>query len=578
MLINEVTAITGLSKKAIRFYEMKGLLKIERISNGYRKYSNADVEILNKIKLLRMAGVSVSDIKLLFDDVIKIDELLEKRKNEIEKQFGYHSKQFLTCRAMLEQYENQQFNYDTELDEDNMSINSDTGDLAVGIDIGTTTISAVVINLSTKKQVELYTVQNNYNLVSDNPAFCEQDTEGIYDKVFNLTQHIMKNHDCIRSIGVTGQMHGIVYLDREGNAVSHLITWRDKRADLLIDSKNTYCERIFNETDEKISAGYGFATHFYNKHNNLVPAKAYTFCSIMDYVVMKLTKSSAPVIHTSVAASFGFFDVEKSEFKAHKLSKLMINDLQLPEVTDEYFVCGEFNGAKVSVAIGDNQASFLGSVKGLENSILINIGTGSQISAVVDSYITDDSLEIRPLIKDKYIMCGSALCGGASYALLEKFFREFVSKSYSEVAPQYEVMNKLAQEAYNQNKIPLTVNTFFSGKRHFPDATGSILGIRTENFTPGQLILGFIIGMCRELYELFENKVANKKTLVASGNAVQKITIIKDIISNMFNLPVNITLSKEEASVGCALFSSVSAGMLKNTDEFSDFIEYKKGV
>ena len=142
MLINDVMKRTGLTKKAIRFYEEKRLLDVSRNASGYRQYTDENLETLGRIKLLRMAGVSVSDIKLLFDDVITLGELLEKRRSEIEKEYGYHSSQFESCHRMISQYENRQFDSLSSLDEDETATGHDTGDLAVGIDIGTTSISA----------------------------------------------------------------------------------------------------------------------------------------------------------------------------------------------------------------------------------------------------------------------------------------------------------------------------------------------------------------------------------------------------------------------------------------------------
>ena len=54
MKINEVEKRVGITKKSIRFYEQEGLLHPERNKeNGYRDYSDEDVEILLKIKFLR---------------------------------------------------------------------------------------------------------------------------------------------------------------------------------------------------------------------------------------------------------------------------------------------------------------------------------------------------------------------------------------------------------------------------------------------------------------------------------------------------------------------------------------------
>ena len=48
MKINDVEKITGLSRKAIRLYESKGLISVSRDENTYRNYSSEDVEKLKK--------------------------------------------------------------------------------------------------------------------------------------------------------------------------------------------------------------------------------------------------------------------------------------------------------------------------------------------------------------------------------------------------------------------------------------------------------------------------------------------------------------------------------------------------
>lgn len=64
MKINEVEALVGITKKNIRFYEAQGLLTPRRNSeNGYRDYSEAEVEELRRIKLLRKLGVPLEEIR-----------------------------------------------------------------------------------------------------------------------------------------------------------------------------------------------------------------------------------------------------------------------------------------------------------------------------------------------------------------------------------------------------------------------------------------------------------------------------------------------------------------------------------
>lgn len=564
MLISEVTEQIGLSKKAIRFYEEKGLIKVARKENGYREYSEGDVLALNKIKFLRMCGISVSDIKLLFENMVTLDDLLQKRKKEIESEHDLHFSQFDNISQMIDSYKNNRFNLTDSFEETSVS-NAELSDkLAVGIDIGSTTISATVIDTQNNIQVESYTVSNGAEIIVENPAFYEQDPLVLCDKAIRLIEIITDNYKNIKAIGVTGQMHGIVYIDKNGNAVSNLITWQDKRADESFKNEVTYCDNIFELTGQTVNTGFGFATHYYNCINNLVPDNTYSFCSIMDYLVMKLTETTFPLLHSSVAASFGLFDIKGLKFKTDAISKLGIDNVTLPKVTDDFYIVGRYKNIPVSVAIGDNQASFIGAVDNLDDTILVNIGTGSQISMVTDSFEENETLELRPLIKNKYILCGSALCGGKSYAILEKFFRSFVTASDFPEASKYDIINKLVLDAYTQGKNTPTVEPFFRGKRSDPSLKATISNITEDNFTPGQLALGFVKGICGEAYDFLGPRCKTKKQIIASGNAVRKIPVMKSVISDMFGLPVEVTNNKEEAALGAALFAASSVGINNN--------------
>ena len=79
-------------------------------------------------------------------------------------------------------------------------------------------------------------------------------------------------------------------------------------------------------------------------------------------------------------------------------------------------------GVPVAVAIGDNQASFLGSVPSLTECALFNLGTGSQLSVPTSQYRLASALETRPLIPGWWLLVGASLCGGYAYQLLADFF------------------------------------------------------------------------------------------------------------------------------------------------------------
>ena len=119
------------------------------------------------------------------------------------------------------------------------------------------------------------------------------------------------------------------------------------------------------------------------------------FCNIQNYITMKLANNKMPVTHISNAAGFGFYSIEKLDFDSIAIEKILCDRKRIPRVTAEAEIIGTDGGIPVTVAIGDNQASFLGSVSD-ENSVLVNIGTGSQVSVLTDKK--------KALPKEKYVL------------------------------------------------------------------------------------------------------------------------------------------------------------------------------
>ncbi|MCI6704770.1 MAG: MerR family transcriptional regulator [Erysipelotrichaceae bacterium] len=65
MLLNEIVKEVGMTKRAIKYYEEKGLLTVNKDNNGYRSYSNQDVDTLKKISVYRKLGMGIKDIQKL---------------------------------------------------------------------------------------------------------------------------------------------------------------------------------------------------------------------------------------------------------------------------------------------------------------------------------------------------------------------------------------------------------------------------------------------------------------------------------------------------------------------------------
>lgn len=426
---------------------------------------------------------------------------------------------------------------------------------ALGIDIGTTTVSGIVMDSESRKAEEAYTIENSSFIRSDQQWEKLQDPEIIISKVKGLLDKVLDVYKDIGVIGLTGQMHGIVYINREGTHVSPLYTWQDKRGNEKHFENKSVCEILRQKCGIQAYSGYGTVTHFYNAMTGQVPDGAESFCTVMDYLGMILTGRKRPLVHAGNAAGLGMYDVKKGSFISEVFKKMNTGMELLPEITEELEILGTYKGIPVCVAIGDNQASFLGSVDSAKDTILVNMGTGGQVSVYTEEYFSVDGIETRPFLKGSYILAGSSLCGGRAYALLERFFRQYAEALGIKDTEHYEIMEGLLRSG-NVNGDRLRVDTRFAGTREKPALRGAIENIGTDNFTPAALIQGVLEGMAEELYEMYvsiENTIHIPKIkIIASGNGIRKNVFLQEIVSRRFARELYLAEQKEEAACGAA--------------------------
>lgn len=114
MNIKEVERITGMSRANIRYYETEGLITPARNENGYRDYSPYDIEVLNKIKLLRLLHVSIEDIKSLEHGKENLRDIMEVNAMKLEGKI----KQFETSKKISEHMAQSQIDFDKLLADD----------------------------------------------------------------------------------------------------------------------------------------------------------------------------------------------------------------------------------------------------------------------------------------------------------------------------------------------------------------------------------------------------------------------------------------------------------------------------
>ena len=289
----------------------------------------------------------------------------------------------------------------------------------LGLDIGTSTISAVVYHVN-QGVLTAKTVKNDSFMPGESWEKI-QDPTIIYEIAMASVHEMLTLHPDIQTIGVTGQMHGIVYLDAAGDPVSPLYIWQDDRGDLPCDETRTWASHLSRITGYEVATGYGMVTHYYNINHGLVPENAAVFCTIHDFLAMKLAGLSRPLTEPTNASSFGLFDGPNGCFDKAAMKASGIDDTLVPGLIENPCLGIGPLGLPVYAAIGDNQVSFLGATRGRTDVLLVNIGAGSQISVYSPAHIHTQTMETRPFPDGGWLLTGASLCGGRAYALLESF-------------------------------------------------------------------------------------------------------------------------------------------------------------
>ncbi len=389
----------------------------------------------------------------------------------------------------------------------------------LGVDVGTAKIAAVVVDSGAGRAVASREVPNDTETTS--PA---DKARGRSE--WNAEASAMRTFECIaaavaaagggeiRAIGVTGQMHGMALISAEGAPVSPFIGWQDRRCQEMLAGRDVnYIDRMiqlagvggFAGTGCTPATGYMASTLFWlalNGDPRLAKASAprdrVTACFMPDFVVLRLT-GRGPVTDPTNAGGAGVLDVVTGQWNAALISKLGLRPEIFPPILKPGAVVGGLTasaakalglkaGTPVCVACGDNQAGFAGSVADPPDSILVNIGTGAQVSAWVSGCPIAEALDTRPHLDGGFLLVGAPLCGGASYAFLRNFFlqagRDFFGAKGDEDI--YEKMTALAASV-PAGADGLRCEPLFTGTRLDPQRRASWNGDEPGQFHSGAL-------------------------------------------------------------------------------------------
>lgn len=456
--------------------------------------------------------------------------------------------------------------------------------ILLGTDLGTTKICAVALDADSGALLAMEETANDTRLVAEADA-SEQDAQAICAlarrTLARLARHEKTASAEILGLGVTGQMHGVVIADSHGTPLTPLINWQDQRGKRTAPSGGTCTEAVRALLGDDLSGtgcapatGYGAVTLYRMAQAAQLPENGIAL-TIHDLLVYQLTGVAAT--DPGDAASWGIFDARGgADWLPDISARLGLPPRLLPKVyptgtaafTLQAGVAGTLGlpaGLPVAVALGDNQASFLGSVPDFTNSLLLNLGTGGQISVAIQRFATLAQLETRPLIPGHWLLVGASLCGGRAYHLLAQFFAQAgrdVLGTTVELPAIYAAMNRLAEQDGDE-ETP-TVSPLFSGTRRDPSARAAIAGLGADNFSPGHLTRALVRGMVGELagyYRAAQQAGAAAVRVVGAGNGVRRNAAVRRQIARQTGLPLLLPPQQEQAAAGAALTAGVAAGV-----------------
>jgi sedoheptulokinase len=377
----------------------------------------------------------------------------------------------------------------------------------------------------------------------------------------------------VAAIGSTGQMHGLVLWNMETRETSSLITWQDQRC--LGDQ---FLEELRQITGEaSLQSGYGLVSlGWLARHESGSVKRFQSAGCIHDFVVSSISDSSVSVIDPSDAASWGFFDLATRSWKVDQIQRAGIDVALLPEVRPAGSVVGELSGAyatkwgiptgvPVCNALGDNQASLHASLTDPNHQVALTIGTGAQLSVVVDavpSNVSDarKSYEYRPYIGSSYIAVAASLSGGRALATLGRALEDFIQKLELKHAPTLDQIQSMMHcEGLQKIGTDVVADARLGGERHDPHRRGSITNLSFETLTIGDLTAALCRGLVTSLRDALPPALlANRREVVGSGNAIRRSALMQGIIREVFQAELVLTEGAEPTAAGAALLAAAA--------------------
>lgn len=460
----------------------------------------------------------------------------------------------------------------------------------IGIDVGTSGTKIVAINEEGKV---VASVTKTYDLHNPKPGWAEQNPQDWKKAVFDGLSEICHkiNGQEVRAIGLTGQMHGSVFLDEKGDVLYPAILWCDQRT-------AKQCEKINEIVGEKkllemVSnpALTGFTApkilwlrdevpEVYKKVKHVLLPK--------DYIRYELTGEFA----SDVADASGtlLFNVNKRCWHEELLSKLDIPVAWLPKVYEGIEVTGKIKSSVaeqlhlspnvvVVAGGGDQAAGGVGCGVVRSGIVSASLGTSGVVFAFAEHVHTDPEGRVHTFCHSVpgawHVMGVMLSAGGSLQWFRNKLCKEEMEKSKETGIDAYEYITRPAE------KVPIGSNgliflPYLSGERtphKDPYARGAFIGLSLMHGKAEMaraVLEGVAFGM-RDSVEIMKGMgIPINEVRISGGGA--RSSLWRQIMADICKVPMVVINVDEGPAFGAGLLASIAAGMFSSLSEACESI------
>jgi xylulokinase len=440
----------------------------------------------------------------------------------------------------------------------------------IGIDLGTSSVKTLL--LSEKGIVKTH--EESYPVESPKPEFFEQNPYVWYDKTISALEILLSDIDKseVKSISFSGQMHGLVILDKSDNVLRPAILWNDGRSAKEVDYLNNKIGKDFllKNTGNIAFAGFTAPKLLWVKNNEpQIFEKIYKIMLPKDYLAYLFSGNFATDV--SDASGTLYFDVMCREWSVEMLDLIGIGKEMLPKVFESDEIIGELKediavelglpeSVKIIIGAGDNAASAIGTGTINSGDCNISLGTSGTIFVETENFGYDDSSAIHSFASANrhyhYLACM------LSAASAQKWWIENILKTnYNmESAEKYLCKNSMYFLPY------------LTGERspvNDEKAKAMFIGMTPET-TRDEMTLSVLEGVAYALKQNIEIirslGVDIKRSKICGGGAKNELWL--KIIANVLDITLDIPEHEQGASLGAAL---LAAKGIMAKDEYRDF-------